>query len=376
MGESEENDESLEENDFLTHIGEQLSDIQLPKQFETSSHWMITANHGFIPYAQEELRRTYGKLKSQILVSGEVALMELPENHEKVWEMQRTAPSIFVRDMFPILAAAKTSEELTQDRLENLWERIKERAGLYLEEPTSISIHARKSGKLSSFDLHKLRAGLQQIMEGEGHQMVIQAPHLICSVYEHEEMLYFGLSTLVDQGVDWPGGAIRFQREEGQISRAKFKLLEAEQVFGIDFSQFKSGLDIGAAPGGWSSLLLERGVEVTAVDPAKMHESLQGHPQLTIINQNAGEVAFEPNEFDLLVCDMSWNPKHTAQLVIQLLDAVQRGGTVIVTVKLMHKKPLQTIRDCMEMFEHDLQILRAKQLFHNRDEITLYMIKY
>ncbi|WP_229106261.1 SAM-dependent methyltransferase [Paenibacillus sp. 1001270B_150601_E10] len=360
----------------MGHQGINISEVQLPAHFETSSHWIITANHGFIPYAQEELRRTYGKLKSQILVTGEVALMELPNLHDAIWEQQRVAPSMFVRDMFPVLLTVQNTNPLTLDTLTGLWEAIKTRSNLYVNESTTIAIHTRKSQKQSEIDLNALRLEMQQVIEQDGHHVVVQSPHLICSVYEHEDRLYFGLSTMVDQGVDWPGGAIRFQREDGQISRAKFKLLEAEQVFGIDFSQFRHGLDIGAAPGGWSSLLLERGLEVTAVDPAKMHESLIDHPQLTVINQNAGDVAFEPNEFDLLVCDMSWNPKHTAQLVIQLLEAVQPGGTVIVTVKLMHKKPLQTIKDCMEMFEQHLHILRAKQLFHNRDEITLYMIKY
>ena len=67
-------------------------------------------------------------------------------------------------------------------------------------------------------------------------------------------------------------------KEEDQISRAKFKLLEAEQRFGIDFSVARKAIDIGAAPGGWTSLLLERGLKVTAIDPAAMNPRLLGNP--------------------------------------------------------------------------------------------------
>lgn len=66
-----------------------------------------------------------------------------------------------------------------------------------------------------------------------------------------------------------------------------------------------------------------------------------------------------------------------AKLVTGLLHSLTPGGTAVVTVKLMHKKPLAMIKEIISMFEGErMQIQRAKQLFHNRDEITLYMIKY
>ena len=41
----------------------------------------------------------------------------------------------------------------------------------------------------------------------------------------------------------------------------------------------------------------------------------------------------------------------------------------------MHKKPLQTIRDVIAKLETAFELRKAKQLFHNRDEITLYLVK-
>lgn len=66
-----------------------------------------------------------------------------------------------------------------------------------------------------------------------------------------------------------------------------------------------------------------------------------------------------------------------AKLVTGLMHSLAPGGTAVVTVKLMHKKPMAVIKEIIAMFEGErMQLQRAKQLFHNRDEITLYMIKY
>ncbi|MNC66754.1 putative 23S rRNA ribose 2'-O-ribose methyltransferase [compost metagenome] len=123
--------------------------------------------------------------------------------------------------------------------------------------------------------------------------------------------------------------------------------------------------------------MLERGLKVTAVDPAKLHPSLLSSPNLTYLQKNADSVKFRDNQFDLLVCDMSWSPKLTARLVSDLLYSLVPGGTAVVTVKLLSKKPMALIQDVIYTFQESrMQIQRAKQLFHNRDEITLYMIKY
>jgi hypothetical protein len=44
---------------------------------------------------------------------------------------------------------------------------------------------------------------------------------------------------------DWAGGVRRFAREEGQLSRSEFKLLEAFEVFDISVPQKGLALDLG-----------------------------------------------------------------------------------------------------------------------------------
>lgn len=90
---------------------------------------------------------------------------------------------------------------------------------------------------------------LTEKLDDLGCEWVIRDAEYVISVFAANDMLYAGVSRPEQNLSDWSGGAIRFQKEEGQISRAKFKLLEAEQTFGIDFTSFHKALDIGAAPG-------------------------------------------------------------------------------------------------------------------------------
>ncbi|AIQ53077.1 SAM-dependent methyltransferase [Paenibacillus sp. FSL R7-0331] len=335
------------------------------------SRYICTANHGFAPYAQEELRRLFGAVKSTLLLPGEIFLATLEGSSGEVSQALSDNPPVFLRHIQPV----QFQDQGDLSALERLAVYLSRRSEL---EGEKVSLHVRKGN--TSFwpdSPGELRIWLQERLESLQADFTVQEPSWVISVYADGDALYAGVSRPEENLSSWNGGMIRFRKEDGQISRAKFKLMEAEKEFAIPFSSFRNAVDIGASPGGWTSFLLERGLKVTAIDPALMHESLRKQPNLKILRKNAGEVKFSGNEFDLLVCDMSWSPKLMAKLVTGLLHSLAPGGTAVVTVKLMHKKPMAVIKEIIAMFEGErMQLQRAKQLFHNRDEITLYMIKY
>ncbi|MFC7680035.1 SAM-dependent methyltransferase [Paenibacillus sp. GCM10028914] len=347
------------------------SNKQVNEQY--SSKIICTANHGFAPYAQEELRRLFGSLKSTMLIPGEVFVVTLGTTLENAIERITEKSPIFLRHLFPVLMEIPGGDKdfALQQAVSYLLKRE------YIEG-TRVSVQIRKAEGSSWTDSPgALRDQVQEQLSPMEVEYTVTDPEWIISLFVAKDTWYVGVSRPESNLSDWNGGAIRFQREEGQISRAKFKLLEAEKQFEIPFSSFRHALDIGAAPGGWSSFLLERGLQVTAVDPAKMHESLLDHPNLKIVNKNAADVKFKESQFDLLVCDMSWSPKLMARMVTDLLYSLRSGGTAVVTVKLLTKKPMALVHEIIDIFEDSrMQIQGAKQLFHNRDEITLYMIKY
>lgn len=203
----------------------------------------------------------------------------------------------------------------------------------------------------------------------------VKEPEQIISILLCDGKGYMGLGKPEDNISAWSGGMIHYRKSENDVSRARFKLMEAIEVFQLDMGSFRTALDLGAAPGGWTSVLLEHGLQVTAVDTGDMDERLLKHPGLTFIKANAAELKPEGSSFDLLTSDISWNPKNTARLVNTASQYLKEGGSAIITLKLMGEKARKTIREVLSIYKEVFEVLRVKQLFHNRDEVTLYLRK-
>ena len=70
----------------------------------------------------------------------------------------------------------------------------------------------------------------------------------------------------------------------------------------------------GAAPGGWSWQLVQRGMQVVAIDNGPMDQALMESGQVTHLREDA--FAYKPQRpVDWLVCDMVEKPARVAQLM-------------------------------------------------------------
>lgn len=332
------------------------------------NQWIGTANQNYANYAMEELRRLIPGASFTQLAASEVFMMNSPLEREALHELVLEHEPIFLRHIQPVDRTIAITG--STDDLEALAEMVRN-ARLSFENKDT-AVHVRKvSGSPYAYSAADTKAVIDAVLENIDSHPVVQQPEIIIAIYAGATQLYAGFATPEQMLSDWPGGAVRFQREENQISRAKFKLLEAEGAFELHYEQYHNALDVGAAPGGWTSLLLERGLSVTAIDPASMHESLSKHPGLIHYKQNASDVKLQKKHYDLLVCDMSWSPMLMSKLVLDLEYALADNAVAVITIKLMHKKPLQTIREVIERLQQKFELIKAKQLFHNREEITL-----
>lgn len=349
-----------------------MNDLSEPAIY---SRFIVTSNRGFAAYAQDELRALAAGTKFEELIPAEVYAMRMPLGRDEAIRTIAAKEPIFLRHLHPVDAEVPIRGEPDDIRAvaAAAAETYKGRSGA----AAAIALHVRKTERYeSAYESAELREAISaELTQRFGATIVVKEAEWIVSVFLSPGTAYIGVSRPSDNLSDWPGGAVRFRKEEDQISRAKFKLMEAEVAFGLDFSRFRRALDIGAAPGGWTSLLLERGAEVTAVDPAELHPSLLANPKLTYLKRNAGDVAFKPSVYDLLVCDMSWSPRQMVKLIVPLLDSLRPGGAAIITLKLMHGKPFQTVKDSARAMQPAMQLIKAKQLFHNRDELTVYLQK-
>jgi 23S rRNA (cytidine2498-2'-O)-methyltransferase len=334
--------------------------------------YLGTANPGFAPYAMEELRRRIRGTKLSGIAPGETFTFTTGdlEPEPALKDLRRNEP-IFLRHLFPIEAEC----EVTGDR-EEMAARMNAFASDVGERlqgaKTAIQVRKEQNSPFP-FSSAEGRDAIAPTVTKLGGEVVAREADWIVSIYASKKKLFMGCSKPRDNLSDWPGGAVRFRKDEGLISRAAFKLLEAERTFNLPLDRFSHALDLGAAPGGWSSVLLERGLKVTAVDPAEMDKSLELHPNLRHIRRNAADVSFAPGSFDLLVCDMSWDPHHTQRIVSELAPAISAGGSGLITLKLMYRKPVQTIQELVEDYSLHFDVRQVKQLFHNREEVTMWV---
>ena len=153
-------------------------------------------------------------------------------------------------------------------------------------------------------------------------------------------------------------------------SRAAMKLDEALAELGHEPGPGETCADLGAAPGGWTQRLVERGARVLAVDPGRLRPELERHPKVRHVAGSA--FAFEPDEpVDWLFCDMAWRPLEVAQL---LAKWARRGWAthLVANIKLpmRDKNPiLFRVRRILE--DAGWRQLSVRQLYHDRDEVTV-----
>ncbi len=99
---------------------------------------------------------------------------------------------------------------------------------------------------------------------------------------------------------------------QGYVSRAALKLVAGLDRFGLDPSGL-AALDLGASTGGFTQVLLERGVaHVHAIDVGhgQMHPAIAGDPRVTLIEGlNARDLSLADlggHAPDFIVCDVSF----------------------------------------------------------------------
>jgi 23S rRNA (cytidine2498-2'-O)-methyltransferase len=171
-----------------------------------------------------------------------------------------------------------------------------------------------------------------------------------------------------------PGGRLRVHVPEAAPSRAAMKLLEAFHWLDRAPDPGDVCVDLGAAPGGWSWVLLERRARVTAVDPAFLARSLAGRRGLVHVRGDA--FTFEPREpVDWLFSDMAWRPLESAAL---LAKWARRGWArlVIANIKLPMRKKAEMLLRVREILEDGgWRNLRVRQLYHDREEVTVAAVR-
>ncbi len=198
----------------------------------------------------------------------------------------------------------------------------------------------------------------------------IPQPVQALSLTATAERAYLGISPVARNLSNWAGGQIRFAREPDQISRSEFKLLEALTVFQLTLPTHGAALDLGAAPGGWTRVLHTRGLRVVAVDPADLDPRLAGIAGIRHVRVHAQKFNPGVQRFAVITNDMRMDAIEAAQFMNHIHDWLQPGGLGILTLKLPEYRFAAVAEAALAVLAEAYAIVGARQLFHNRSEIT------
>ena len=162
---------------------------------------------------------------------------------------------------------------------------------------------------------------------------------------------------------------------ERPLNRAQWKLREALEAFGIEVKPGERALDLGAAPGGWSLVLLELGAEVVAADPADLDPQVTAHPSLVHLRARAQEVTQREDlgQFDLVVNDMNVDPAESARLMCEAARLLKPGGWAVMTIKYVTAARRKHEREAVVALDGGYEAIQLRRLPHNRMETTAAM---
>jgi 23S rRNA (cytidine2498-2'-O)-methyltransferase len=176
----------------------------------------------------------------------------------------------------------------------------------------------------------------------------------------------------------------RVPREKDAPSRSGSKLLEAWRFFELPQAAMRGpagkpplAVDLGAAPGGWSSVLAAAGYSVHAVDNGDLDKALIAKygQKITHLKKDAFHFAPEPG-VSIVTCDIVERPAQVTDLLLRWLR-LTKLKVLVFNLKLPMKKRYEEINRCLERLQKGMQEagtefeIDAHQLYHDRQEVTV-----
>ncbi len=176
----------------------------------------------------------------------------------------------------------------------------------------------------------------------------------------------------------WPGGVPPIEIPEDMISRAYMKMHEAIAWSRIPFRPKDCCVEIGSAPGGAAQAMLEHGLHVIGIDPAKMAPQVAHHANFEHIQKRGRDVQRrELAKARWLMTDSNVTPTQTLDTVEDIVthNAVNIRG-MLLTLKLPNWKLAADLPIYLDRIRNwGFQYVRPRHLAFNRQEICIAALK-
>ncbi len=332
---------------------------------EGSEQAIVSASPDFLGEALRELRG----VKPRELLGPGVELVDVAGGFSAWAAKLVERPPIFVRHVSPVYATASLADGLDElrDRVGGLLDRFEPDATFAAQVQLLDSTNAGR---------HQVRAAAHDVItQALGIEVSIPSPAQVLSIVVASERTYLGVSPVHLNLSSWPGGMRRYAREPGQVSRSEFKLLEALEIFDIVLVPGSDSLDLGASPGGWTRVLAERDVRVAAIDPAELHPSMEAHRNVVHYRTHVQDLVKlrDLPAFSFVGNDMRMDARDSARLLVGIKHMLSPHGHGVMTLKLPTAKAVGALRRSLEILREGYHIAGVRQLFHNRNEVTVHV---
>jgi 23S rRNA (cytidine2498-2'-O)-methyltransferase len=314
--------------------------------------------------AVREIRDEFGPAVRVERVSADLG--RIVENGPSVEELAEACTSgriIFVRHLTVEIASFPIDEVPPAHEL----------AELVLAElprhPKTLAVQTWTDGAGTGGSYYHL---LEDALGARGIDITRAGQDIVVSCFVSRKAVVLGLNQLEHSLSDWPGGRMRLARSDDRVSRSEFKLEEAIETFDLQLPEGGKALDLGASPGGWTRILRRHGQEVWSVDPGELDRRVTADRRVHHVGTTAGEF-FRRNQtrFDVVVNDMRMDQVLSARVMLDAVPHLRRGALAIVTLKGGGRNPLDSARRGMDVLRKEYDVLHARQLHHNRNEITV-----
>ncbi|MFQ6571719.1 23S rRNA (cytidine(2498)-2'-O)-methyltransferase RlmM [Pseudomonas sp. UM16] len=237
-------------------------------------------------------------------------------------------------------------------------------------------------GKELSTFCRKFEVPLRKALSKAGRLVEDPSKPRLLLTFVSGRRVFAGIAA-ADNSAMWPMGIPRLKFPREAPSRSTLKLEEAWHHFiprdqwDARLSDDMTGVDLGAAPGGWTYQLVKRGMLVTAIDNGPMAESLMDTG--LVQHLMADGFTYKPKQtVDWMVCDIVEKPARSAALLETWLgEGLCREA--VVNLKLPMKQRYAEVRRLLERIEEGFKARKVKvsigckQLYHDREEVTCHL---
>ncbi len=363
--------------------------------FKFENVFLGTASRKYIKEAIKEIKKVDKKAKVIDRFPDGVFTFCVSIKREAFLTALTGGPPIFLRHIHPVdFVMFVKNDESPPEKVESLVEKLEGR----FKPGNGVAVQARRIPGEYDYTLFSFKKKIDRVLKGNFNaNPTVKNPQQTISIFAADStslepgkdtvcsngekspsleswssVVFLGVSTPKENLCEWAGGIVRFAREKTQVSRAEFKLLEALEVFPVGIKKGWNALDLGSSPGGWARILVQKGCRVTAVDQAPLDPSVSHLPGVRFVKKNAFYYRGDPDTYDLLTNDVNRDPIHSARAAVNVSSSLKNGASLIMTLKLPGNNPRKMIEKTLETLYKAYEIECVRQLFHNRDEVTIF----